>query len=211
LGKHDFRDLPEYELQRLTDDELIEHIRAASVTGRHEAGKRALAILVFGYIDLVTARVRLKVPRQDVEDVAADTLASAISAFDGHSVGEFRGWLHRIVARRIADYHRRREGKPELVPLDRDDEGDDDDRRPTPGPWVEPEHGAVPVRQLVDVAYGELRPEHQRVVDLFVFDDLPAAEAAARIPAMTVANVHQVASRFRRRVRELLEDGDTSP
>jgi hypothetical protein len=38
-----------------------------------------------------------------------------------------------------------------------------------------------------------------------------AAETAALVgDGMTEANVHQISSRFQRRVRELLEGGDTS-
>jgi hypothetical protein len=43
-----------------------------------------------------------------------------------------------------------------------------------------------------------------------VLGPLPAAEAARRAGGtMSEANVHQIASRFQRRFRELLDEGDT--
>ncbi len=200
-----FRELPEHALQNLSDDDLIAYIRGAASTARPEAARTALAILVFGYIDIVRYRVRLKVPAHDVDDVAHGAMLSAFtSAFDGQSVGEFRAWLHRIVARRIADYHRK--GRPEVVPLP--DEGDDEQWGEEPS--VEPEGEAIDVERAVEQALSGLSEPHRQVIDLYVFEDLPADEAAARVEGMTEANVHQIASRFRKRLRELLEGGDTS-
>jgi DNA-directed RNA polymerase specialized sigma24 family protein len=55
-----------------------------------------------------------------------------------------------------------------------------------------------------------LRPDHQHVVDLVVFEDQSAAEAARALDGMTEANVHQIVSRFRRALRSELEaHGDT--
>ncbi len=56
-----FRELPEHALQNLSDEDLIAYIRGAASTARPEAARTALAILVFGYIDIVRYRVRLKV------------------------------------------------------------------------------------------------------------------------------------------------------
>ncbi len=74
----------------------------------------------------MTRRVALKVPPADVDDVAHEAILSAIrSAFSGESIGEFRAWLNHITSRRIADYHRRLEGKPKTVPLLSGDEEDE--------------------------------------------------------------------------------------
>lgn len=201
-----FRELADHELQRLSDDDLLAYMRRARQAGVPAASKRGLAHLAFGYRDNVRARVRIKMPPQLVDEIADRVVMSAIqSAFDGSSQGEFRAWMHQIVARRIADHYRRHENDPQLVSLDfnPDDEW---------GPELatESEGTTLDVDRGLAHAYGELSPEHARAVDLYVFEDLPAGEVAAAT-GLSEANIHQIASRFRRRLKELLEQGDTSP
>jgi RNA polymerase sigma factor (sigma-70 family) len=188
----------EHELTRLSDDQLLETIRQARADGRRELMAAALRILVFGYQGIVERRVALKVPPEHVQEVADRALESAfMSAFDGASQGEFRHWLHRITARRIADYHRARAAEPEIEPLapyhvDRAGRGE----------------GVVEVQDAVGRAYRELSPTHRAVVENYVFDDCSATTTARRA-CVTEANVHQIASRFRKRVRELLSDSES--
>ncbi len=203
-----FRELPEHHLSGLSDEQLIDYLRAAREAGRHEAMKAAIAVLVFGYHDTLTARARLKLPEADVADVVSETLASAIaSAFDGSSVGEFRSWLHTILSRRIADFHDARTRLPKTAPLPGEHEGEDDVWGHEPS---EPFEGdALHARGCLQAAYSELENEsHRRVIDLYVLGAHSAAEAAALVgDGMTEANVHQISSRFQRRFKELLEDG----
>jgi RNA polymerase sigma factor (sigma-70 family) len=193
-----FRPLDEAALQRLDDDALIEYMREAGVSGDPSAAL-ALAILVFGHWPNVERRVRMKVPAVHVEDLTGDIVADAIaSAFEGKSVGEFVSWLNTITQRAIADFYRRGPGrmKPADEPLL---------ERATPS-----EAGAVAVRDAIERVMATLRPDHQQVVDLVVFEDRPAAEAAEAIDGMTEPNVHQIVSRFRRALRgELEAGGDT--
>lgn len=202
-----FHELSEGQLAELPDDELIEYVRTARAGGHEAAMSLAVGILAFGYYDTVRWRVGLKVPTQDVDEVAATALDSALtSAFDGESVGEFKGWLHRITARRIADYHRKREGKPDIVGLPT---GTGDDDLWGEEPSVEFEGVAVDVERAVDEVMNALNDTHRQIVDLYVFEDLPADEVARR-QGQSEDNVHQVASRFRKALRELLDDGDTA-
>ena len=202
-----FRKRKEHELARLSDDELFGYMREARSAGAFDAMKTALAVLAFGYRDIVRLRVMLKVPSQDVDEVTDTAIESAIgSRFDNDSIGEFRSWLNRITDRRIADYHRRREGKPELGPLP-GEAGEEEAFGPEPA--TEFEGTSVDVRRAVKEAIDELRPDHRRVVELYVFAGYSAGETAQEISGMTEANVHQIASRFRARLRALLEAGDT--
>ena len=185
-------------------------MRRARAAGRPGAVERALAVLVFGYWDNVMWRVAMKVPPRDVEDQTAIAIEAAIvSAFDGRSVGEFVNWLHRIVDRRgIADYHRRKEGKPEHEALPTEHLGEDE-------VWGdEPSEGfagdTVDAQNALREALDELRDDHRRVVELYVFGPYSAREAAERVPGMSEDNVHQIASRFERRFRELTGGSDTS-
>jgi RNA polymerase sigma factor (sigma-70 family) len=201
-----FRELPEHQLSDLGDDELVAYMRDARDAGRPEAMKLAVAVLVYGYWDILVSRARLKLDASDAEDVAGEAVSSAIaSAFDGKSVGEFRSWLHTILSRRIADYHEARKRRVPTQKLAR--EGDDEYTGRDP---AEPFEGdALFARECLREAYEELDERHRQVVDLYVLGPHDAAAAAALLDGMTEANVHQIASRFQRRVKELLEDGDT--
>lgn len=207
MASPDPHDLSDSRLAELGDDDLIAIVRAARAEGRMDDALRAVRILAFGYFGIVRARVALKVPAEDVDEVASRVIESALtSAFDGTSVGEFRSWLNRITDRRIADYHRRREGKPEIVGLPT---GEEDDDLWGPEPSVEFEGVAVDVERAIESVMDGLNDTHREIVDLFVFQDVAGDEVAARL-GQSEANVHQVASRFRKALRELLDDGDTA-
>jgi RNA polymerase sigma factor (sigma-70 family) len=207
-----FRPLNDLELDALGDDDLIVYIRLARDSGQPAAARLGLRVLVFGHMDNVERRVRIKVPGHAVDLVAGQAFVNAFTAaFDGTSVGEFRSWLNTIVDRRIADYHRRKRPKEEPLASATQDQGERND------PTVEPETGAVEAQSAVDQAIAELNPVHQRVIDLYVFEDSEpsAAEVAERVTTetgrpMSENNVHQIARRFRVRLKELLRgDGDT--
>jgi RNA polymerase sigma factor (sigma-70 family) len=199
-----FRPRRDDELNGWSDDDLIAHIRAARDAGDRKQARLALQILVFGHYANITRRVSLKIPSEDVDLVAGAAFDSAFtSAFDGQSVGEFHSWLNTIVARRIADYHRReKRRRVELI-----EDGEDD-------PALE----QIDARSAIDQALGELSDTHHAVIELYLLNDEEptAGEVADRInehhgpePPMTDQNVQQIASRFRKRLRELLSEGDT--
>ena len=204
----EFRERTELELERLNDEQLVDYLRSAREAGRPEAMRPAIAVLVLGYWDSLVGRARLKLPEADVEDVAAEAMMSALaSAFDGRSVGEFKSWLHTILSRRIADHFEARKRRPATTELASEHAGEDDVWGGEP---AEPFEGdALHARGCLETAYCELeRDSHRAVIDLYVLRSNSAADTAALIgDGMTEANVHQIASRFQRRFKELLEDG----
>jgi RNA polymerase sigma factor (sigma-70 family) len=208
----EFEELSQRHLEDLSDEQLVEYMRRAREAGRHEAMKPAVAVLVYGYWDNLVNRARLKLRNDaDAEDVAAEAVASAIvSAFDGKSVGEFRSWLHTILSRRIADWWQAKEQKLEKTRLPSEHQGDEEvwGREPA----VDFEGEALFARDCIRQALEEIQdPRHRRVIDLYVLGRNSAAKTATLVgDGMTEANVHQISSRFQRRVRELLEGGDTS-
>jgi RNA polymerase sigma factor (sigma-70 family) len=205
----DFLELPEHRLDALSDEQLIDYLRSARAAGRHDVMRPAVATLVYGYWDNLVNRARLKLRTEaDAEEVAAEAMASAIaSAFDGKSVGEFRSWLHTILSRRIADWWEAKEQKLVKAPLPSEHE-EAWGREPAVGFEGE----ALFARECIRRALSEVADSrHRQVLDLYVLGPHSAAEAASLVGGgMTEANVHQIASRFQRRVRELLEGGDTS-
>ncbi len=204
----DFNELPEQRLTRLSDDELIEYLQRARAAGRHEAMKPAIAVLVYGYWDILVARARLKLRNvHDAEEVASEAIASALaSAFDGGSVGEFRSWLHTILSRRIADWWDSQQRRPQTSALPSEHGGDDDVWGSEPS--VPFEGDALHARDCIERALAELSDGHTEVVELYVLGPCSARATAARVgDGMSEENVHQISSRFQRRVKELLQEG----
>ncbi|MGH2823469.1 MAG: RNA polymerase sigma factor [Thermoleophilaceae bacterium] len=215
----DFRPLTEPELAELQPEQLIAYHHEARRLGRHDEARTALAILVWGFLDRVRFWVGGKLPRQEVDDVAGDVIASAIrSSFEGTEPGQFGAWLKQIAHRRVADYFEAQARRPPEAPLPEEHEGDEDVWGPAvaiPDPTQE-----VVERSVVKQALGELNEVHCRIVEIAGAQDLgfeqrPARETAQLVndqlsahmsDPMTEANVHQILSRFRRRVRELLDD-----
>lgn len=206
-----FRSLSDHEIAVLADEQIIEYVVAARERGEVERATRALQILVWGYLDIMYVRVKAKVPLHDARDVADTALLRAVAsatkpnAFRGGSIGEFRKWAHTVVDRQIVDYWRKWERSVRETALPDEHQGDDDAHRPV---GVSPDGAsAVDVQAVIDQALGELRSDHRRVVELHVFDGLTANEAARAVGnGMTAPNVNQIASRFRRRMRELLDE-----
>ncbi len=180
--------------------------------GRHEAMKPALGVLVYGYWDVLVNRARLKLPPSDVEDVASEAMFSAIaSAFDGKSVGEFRAWLHTILSRRIADHLEARKRKPQTEKLATEHAGEDEVWGDEPSEEFSGE--ALHASECIKQAYREIENEqHRRAIDLHIFgpNSRPLRPRRRSADGMREDNVHQIASRFLKRVRELLDEGDTS-
>jgi hypothetical protein len=58
-----FHPLPDHELHRLTDDQLIAYIRDARDAGDLVAGRRALMFLVYGYERDVKRRLSMRLRR----------------------------------------------------------------------------------------------------------------------------------------------------
>ena len=122
-----FRTLNDNELSALTDEELIARQADARQASRPQDAARALGHLLNRNRYRVWAWVQLKIPADDVEDVVSEVTVSAISSvLEGTTVGEYVEWLRTIVHRRVADYHRRKEGEPTFEPLPEEHEGSDE-------------------------------------------------------------------------------------
>ena len=210
-----YRPRKEHELSTLSDDDLVAHIVAARKAGDLPGLKLSLGILGFRRWEDTVRRVLAKVPPADAEDVASQALEGAIkAAFEGESMGEFVNLLHTVTDRRIADYHRKLEGKPRQEPLPDEHEKDED-------VWgvagAEPDFsGGVDTRWVLEEALGELSKAHRMVVELWL-EGYSAEETAAKVnnelgdaldKPMTESNAHKICSRFRKHLDELLDEGN---
>lgn len=209
----EFRALRESELDRLDNEAIVDYILAAREAGERESERRAVNVLANAFWPVICAWVRRKVPADDVEDVAQEALLSLLrSTFEGKLVGQFGAILKTITQRRIADYFRGRERRPDVTPLGGEHEGEE-------GVWAEEPASedaaaSVELRAVVEAVLAGRSELHQEVIRLYGpnvagFLDLPADEVAARITdgggEMSPSNVHQIWSRFKRDLRAELD------
>jgi RNA polymerase sigma factor (sigma-70 family) len=205
-----FRRRHEHDLERLSDEDLLAYIRAARASADDDAAIVALRILVFGYYDLVRARVRLRsmpeTPRDVIEEMTGAAITRSVgAAFDGSLMGQFVNWLHTITDRTVADHFRGRARRPTEVPLPEE----------SGAPLEAPDDlagldAAIDLRAAVEAVLVQLNPAHRRVVELFVWDDIAAKEVAEQVgEGMTEANVNQIVSRFRASLRDEFDRRDT--
>jgi RNA polymerase sigma factor (sigma-70 family) len=205
LSSASFRKQSDHELDQLSDEKLIAYLRDASRAGDKPATDRALALLIYGHAKNVERRMLTRLPRWAAQDAAHDAIVRAItSAFDGTSEGEFHSWLNTIIDRTAVDWFRRRERRPVETRLPSEHAADDEvwGREPeSPS-----ETGAVELQLILAEIMAELSPKHRQVVELHVLDGHPAAEVCRQMDGMSADNVAQIASRFRKRLREVLEE-----
>lgn len=211
-----FRRRSDLELRGLDDEDVVAYLVAARDAGDAAEVKQALQILVYGRMDLVEAIVARSIPDHAVERVAQDAMIETMeTVFEGRSVGQFVNLLKLITKRRVADFWKAksRHGHEDTT-LDADDE----DRRRRELADPSEEVGAVPLQAIVDDLLAQLDARHRAVVELAIFGGLSAAAVAGevnrRFPGpgdpMTTANVDQIKSRFRKTLRDELDDGNTS-
>jgi DNA-directed RNA polymerase specialized sigma24 family protein len=208
----------------MADEQLLVHLIAARAAGDREQVVLCLRILAFANHQRVRGWVALKIPKQDVDDVASQVLESAIAGairapFEGNEVGQFRAWLHKICTFRIADYHRTKKRRPDPDQLPGEHGGDEGGYGEEPS-VPDPTDGLF-AREVLETALEELNPVHRRAVELagssqLGFEGIGAREAAELVndqlrlsegDSLTDVNVHKVLSRFRARSRELFEEG----
>jgi DNA-directed RNA polymerase specialized sigma24 family protein len=204
-----FRDpLPEHELDRLSDEALIAYVAAMRDRGHREAAATGLAVLVYGHWVNVRRRVARRVHEADVDDVTGEVMTSAIrSAFDGTSEGEFVVWLGTIVKRRIADFHRKRERRLATDSLQVIAESG---HEPATDGEID-RSGYLEVQALIVELLDERSAEHRCVIELMVFEDLPASAALEAVEGLSEANAYKIVSRFRADLRRRLAERDTDP
>ena len=212
-----FRPKNEQELDQLDDDSLVEYVIAAREAEETAEFIKATGILVYRRYEVMLAYT-MKQGKEiqnvsDAEDIVGQAIASAIKpSFEGGSAGEFFSRLWTILDRRIIDFKRKRGRAPKISSLD---DCDYDSDRPNPYD-VTPAGGGDFVDGLVaregwgaaisglserDLEIVRLRARGYRakeVIELMRDNGFDGAED------LTVANVNQVYSRFKRDNRDHL-------
>ena len=220
-----FRPKNESELDQLDDDDLVEYIVAARGAGETAEFVRATGVLVYRRYEVMIAYTmkpgadgKKKVDRiEDAEDIVGQAIASAIApSFEGGSAGEFFSRLWTILDRRIVDFYRKKERTPNASSLDAYDADKPDPYDVTPsrdgdfvnGVWIRDGWGraiaGLSERNLEIVRLRAQGYSAKEVIEQMREDGIDGAAE------LTVENVNQVYSRFRKVSRESLT-GETGP
>lgn len=208
-----FRKKSDTELNHLDDDGLMAYMVGAREAGDDAEIKRAIGFLLYRRDDALMARALGKVgSRDDARDLVMDTYRDALAArIDGEHVGEFFSLVFTILDRRIADFYRARERRPdegELVELDRDLDGAS--LYETIGDRSGDFTVSVEIRILLEDALGSESPRDARIADLrnrgYSAADVADAVVEEGLDdgdGMTIDNVNTIYSRFRKKNRRL--------
>lgn len=144
--------------------------------------------------------------RDDILQECLASIVSSVSQFDRVDGGSFRGWLRTIVRRRVADFHRHR---PPEVPAAPGMIENIAVAEPKLAEEFESEEQALAdlraralelVRQTVDPRTWEMFWE-------FAVETRPASEVAKKF-GVSDAGVRMAAGRIRKRLRDLMIDGE---
>jgi RNA polymerase sigma-70 factor (ECF subfamily) len=171
--------------------------------GRRPSRDEELRRVYREHVRAVYAFLAYSVPSATAEDLTAGTFERVIRAwgrFDPARASE-RTWILAIARNLLADHFRRQQHRA-AVSLDEH-----------PGLLDAVQGGSDwEARRLSEDELrgwlGQLKPREQQVLALRYGADLPA-EDVAHLLELTAANVHQIASRALRRLRELA--GDARP
>ena len=199
----DFTPLPEHELGRRSDDQLVAYVRAAAAAGASGAVELGFELLVHGHRRRLRALIGRGLPADRVDDLLQETFLAAFdSIVAGKRIDAFAPWINKVARNTLADFWRGREG----TQLKRDREAaprDDEDAAPAPGPSVEGDFGLVEAWELIDGLLARRLPAHRAIVVLFVFQKRSAREVTDAT-GESADNVYKVAQRFRDDLHRLL-------
>jgi hypothetical protein len=224
-----FRPKPDYELDRLSNEDLIAYANAARGAGEHEHWRLAISILVFGFQDRVKIWILRKAHPSLLEDLMQEVFTRALTSlsresaeFQGRTGGEFGSWLRQITAFVIADHTdaaKRERANTQAPPPD--PEGDLPELQ-VPDPAGDDFTDSFANRELAKEAYETVtNPSHRKLIGLigpadYGFKGLSAEEAVESMNAeledgtkpMSEANAYKIISRYRASLNTLREGGN---
>ncbi len=171
----------------MSDEDLV----YSAQTGRQDA----FAVLYERFLPVVYARVRFKIPENDVEDVTQEVFIAVLRSlnnFKGNS--KFGTWIRTITNRKIVDYYR----SSSAASLEQDDL----DTVTTHNP-ADHRESAINQDELVSVrhALSKLPQNYQDILMMRFVDGLPFNEIARQ----SGLSLEATKSLFRRSVTALAE------
>lgn len=121
------------------------------------------------HLRAVSAYLARRIPRDDVEDLAADVFAIAWRKRSSVTPGEELPWLYRIAAYQVANHRRKLASRAGALALF---------STPDSAPAAD---GLLDSDPELALAWRRLPPRHREVLALVVLDDLPVAQAAVAL------------------------------
>ncbi|MCX6389440.1 MAG: RNA polymerase sigma factor [Solirubrobacterales bacterium] len=207
----------ESDLFRLSPDELITVLVECRDAGQLDLAATCAQLFAFGLQKDLTNWFRRRnrsLSDEQIDDLVAQTIVRVVestlrsgSQFRGSSIGELRKWIYTIAKYTGVDFLRSKEQKKEvdslqdgLEPLSSNDgfEISDEEEGYVQFEW----------RLIREELLSQLSPDHQEVVMLAVYQDLPSAQVAD-MTGQSVANVDKIKSRYRADLRSALEATDS--
>lgn len=198
----------EAELYAAGDEALLRHIATAKAAGDRESAQTAMHLLLYRHEARMRRRVALRLPdhlAHHEDAIAAWVLERVMQSalklgLEGESVGEWVSWYGVAIDRQVISFFRSRQGRA----LEREASEEGDTSRPElADDTFDPERMVAQLCHaglVQDVLDRMENPMHVAVVRASLWEDLPAAEVAARHDT-SEANVHKITSRFRTELR----------
>jgi RNA polymerase sigma-70 factor (ECF subfamily) len=141
-----------------------------------QKGKQdAFALLYERYFPNVLARVRFKIPENDVEDVTQEIFIAVLKSLNGfRGQAKFSTWLWTITHRKIVDYYRSHKSG-----LTEQDDYEEVVTRNSPNPTNRIENSQEDLA-AVQQALGTLPQNYQDILLMRFVDEIPFNEIALR-------------------------------
>lgn len=209
-----FRPKNDQELENVSEDERVAYLVQARNAGFDQEVLRGIGFLIYPRYKKEISLIRKRVKSEhDAEEILGDVMADLLkAAFRGEHTGEFFALFYTIRDRRIADYYKKIERTPEMAHPSATEDGGDfiDSLAPVDDFTGESEAWMV----IEDVL--ATHSERDRMVIRLRIDGHPARQVADTVndadldggAVMTPANVDQIYTRFRNRLRPgLLAEG----
>lgn len=216
--------LTDGELFALEDYELVEYIAKAKTSGHRDRAVAATHVLLYKHEGRMRARVALRLPEHlwHHADTVADWVLEKVTRsalklpLKGDSVGEWVNWWTSAINRQVISFWRSRQGQAleAEIELPEEHEGNDGDvtrQRPnTLGEDFDVDAKlSVLVRDdtIARVLESMGNKEHVAIIEMAIFENRPSKEVAELFET-TAANVDQIKSRFKRRLKQEFENQD---
>lgn len=135
--------------------------------------------------------VSIRIPRNDVEDVAAEVMAKIWRGLPGYQGRGLKTWALRIANNHITDYYRNNKRVPSIIPLEESTLGLDQDEA-----WL--------TLANVSQALAGLSSNHVAVIQLRLIEGFSALETAG-ILGITQEGVDSLLYRAKKQFRKLYQ------
>jgi RNA polymerase sigma factor (sigma-70 family) len=164
----------------------------ASMT--QDGNRAAFEVLCDRHLPCVYNRLRALLPPEAVEDVTQEVFVAVLRGIDKYRRDSlFRTWISSLVRHKVADYYRKQNRRPTLVPL-----VSETDNLALSEDWEE--------RALIRATLRNLPPHYQEVLLLRFVEGLPFNQVASILDI----SLEATKSRYRRAVAAMAREMDVN-